>query len=238
MSPYRPWRYGTTEAKEDDTVAFVLNTDPPSVLADLGHVEAGDAPEGAVFDRTLYDPNLVELSTIAKVLGLEPRAAKAWYFDGDDAIRLELSLEECRYCCSPESRFGHNSMAAARTLLRFHGYCDGCDREIDLTGEDARNEIFVHTVDHCMRLAPDPAVDWPAVMCSRCRERMAAEGHTRFVDFKFEQYPRCPECGERRTANVFYGMPSDHANIPPWRWAGGCCPGPERWGCTACGHSW
>ena len=34
-SPYSPWRYGTVEAHEGDAVAFVLNTDPPSVLADV-----------------------------------------------------------------------------------------------------------------------------------------------------------------------------------------------------------
>ncbi|WP_246240312.1 hypothetical protein [Mycolicibacterium madagascariense] len=217
----------------------MLNTDPPSVLADVARVKAENHLAEAVFDGALYDPNLLELSTIGKVLGLEPRAANAWSFDGDDAIKLELSLEECRYFCAPESRFGRNTMAAARTLLRFGGYCDGCDQQIDLTGEGARKEIFVHTVDHRMRLAPDSAVDdWPAVMCTRCHGRMAAEGHTRFVDFKFAQYPGCPECGARRTASLFYGMPSDHANIPPWRWAAGCCLGPERWGCKECGHDW
>ena len=241
-SPYRPWRYGTTEAKEDDTVAFVLNTDPPSVLADLGHVEANDELEGAVFERTLYQPNVVELSTLAKVLDMELWAATAWHYDGDEAIKLELSLEECRYCCAPQSRFGHNTMAAARTLLRFNGECDGCDRSIDLTGHDARDQVFVHTVDQVTRLDSENVqsgvYDWPAVLCRRCRKRMDDEGYTRFVDFKFELNPLCPRCGAGRSSETFYGMPSDHMNIPPWSSAGGCCPTPEDWWCGVCGHRW
>ena len=241
-SPYRPWRYGTVEAHEGDTVAFVLNTDPPSVLADVARVEASGDPRAAVFDRTLSQPNLVELSTLAKVLDLEMDAARSWRFDGDDAIKIELSLDECRYWCAPESRFGHNTMASARTLLRFEGRCDGCSQDIDLTGADARDEVFVHTVDQHVRSEPrsvgSDVRDWPAVVCRRCHERLAEENWVSFLDFKFAMNPACPACGGRRSCEMFFGMPSDHVNIPPWEHAGGCCVVDEEWCCSICYHRW
>ena len=241
-SPYRPWRYGTVEAQEGDAVAFFLNTDPPSVLADVARVEVTGDPRSAVFDRPLHQPNLVELSTLAKVLGLERQAATGWYFEGDDAIKLELSLDECRYWCAPESRFGHNTMASARTLLRFNGQCDGCEQDIDLTGAGARDDVHVHTVDPYSRAEPEPTGshvrDWPAVLCRRCRKRMGDKGYVSLAAFKFAGNPQCPECGIRRTRRTFYGMPSDFMNIEPWWHAGGCCPTSEKWCCGVCYHSW
>ncbi|HYO04027.1 MAG TPA: hypothetical protein VET27_20030 [Mycobacterium sp.] len=241
-SPYRPWRYGTTQAQAGDTVACVLNTDPPSMLADLARVETTDHPRTADFERPLRQPNLVELSTLARLLDLESWAADGWHFDGDDAVKLELALDERRYGCAPESRFGHNSMAAARTLLRFDGQCDGCGQRIGLTRPDARDQLFVHTTDPYVELQPESARteagDWPAVLCRRCRNRMDDEGYTSFVAFKFAMHPPCPKCGERRTRATFYGMPADHRNIPPWSQAGGCCPSPEKWCCGSCCHDW
>lgn len=241
-SRHEPWRYGTAEAEAGDTVAFVLNTDPPSVLADFAHVETGGHPRTAAFERELRQPNLVELSTLAKLLDLRWLAAKGWRFDGDDAIKLEFALAECRYGCDPDSRFGHNSMAAARTLLRSNAQCDGCEQDIDLTVPNARDEVLVHTVDSYVRPEPESAwtdaADWPAVLCRHCHDRMDGEGYTSVVAFKFAMHPMCPECGERRTCETFYGMPSDHANIPPWSHAGGCCISPERWCCGACYHKW
>ena len=38
-------------------------------------------------------------------------------------------------------------MAEVRMLLRFGGRRDGCEQVIDLTGEEARDRLFVHTVD-------------------------------------------------------------------------------------------
>ncbi|KAA0087068.1 hypothetical protein CIW52_04215 [Mycolicibacterium sp. P9-64] len=241
-SPYRPWRYGTHEAQEGDTVAFVLNTDPTSVLASVAHVETNGNPRAAVFERELLQPNLVELVTLAKVLDLELWAGSRWDFDGDDAIKVELALDDCRYWSAPESRFGHNSMAAARTLLRFDGWCDSCEQRVDITGPDARDRLFPHSVDPYIRPGAGTAdlgdLDWPAVLCRDCRDHMRDGGYARFVDFKFAIHPLCPECGARRTCATFYGMPSDHTNIPPWSHAGGCCPTPEKWYCGDCSHTW
>jgi hypothetical protein len=241
-SPYDPWRYGTTEAAAGDTVAYVLNTDPPTMLADVGHLVVDGHPRDAIFERDLRQANLVELSTLAKVLDLEPQAAASWSFEEDEALRLEEALGECRYWCAPESRFGHTTMAAARTLLRFAGLCDGCELDIDLTDPGARDELFAHTVDPSLRLEPGAENldegDWPAVICVGCQDRMRSGGYARFTSFKFAQNPACPRCGARRTSATFYGLPSDFANIEPWWHAGGCCPTPERWNCGVCYHNW
>lgn len=155
-----------------------------------------------------------------RVLGLG-FGSLPYQFDGDDAVKVELSLDGCRYAGAPESRFGHNAMAEARTLLRFSGRCDGCNQVIDLTGEEARDRLFVHTVDPQIQ-SESPSLgfpDWPAVVCRECRDRMADEGHATFVDYKFSLNPACPQCQGRRASEIFYGMPSDYPNIPPWEQA-------------------
>ena len=212
------------------------------MLATVAHLDTDEHPSYAIFERKLQQPNLVEFVTLAKVLDLELWAATRWDFDGDDAIKVELSLEECLYLSEPQSRFGHNSMTAAQVLLRFDGRCDGCEQRVDITGPNARDQLFAHTVDPYVR--PDAGtthlrdLDWPAVLCRYCRDRMRGEGYARFVDFKFALHPPCPECDARRTRATFYGMPSDHTNIPPWSHAGGCCPTPEEWYCGDCSHKW
>lgn len=239
-SPYRPWRHGSAEARSGDTVAFVLDTDPPSILTE--HIELtidGDL-DFAVFDEPLRHATLMDFATAATFTGLDIAGTR--WFEGDDADELESVLEDCRFSSTPATRFGHTSLAAARTLLRFWGGCDGCEQTIDLTGLDARDIIFVHTVDLDAPLTPSgtwalPA-DWPAVMCRSCRDRMADERHTSFVDFKFTLNPPCPACGARRTQETFYGMPSDHQNIEPWSNAGGCCVMPAEWCCSECDHQW
>ena len=41
---YQPWRFGFGEAHMGDPVAIVLNTDPPSVLTELGTLGADAGP--------------------------------------------------------------------------------------------------------------------------------------------------------------------------------------------------
>lgn len=241
-SPYRPWRDGPDEAQEGDTVAFTLNTDPPSIVADVAHVDESGELRQATFTRPLCNLNVVDLYTLMRVLGFGFGSLPS-QFDGGDGVKVELALDECRYAGAPESRFGHNAVAEVRTLLRFSGRCDGCDQVIDLTGEDARDRLFVHTVDPQMQ-SESPSLgfpDWPAVVCRECRDRMADEGHDSFVSFvayKFSLNPSCPQCRGRRAAEIFYGMPSDHKNIPPWEQAGGCCVMAENWQCRICHTSW
>lgn len=238
-SPYRPWRDWPDEGQKGDTVAFVLNTDPPSILADVAHVDQSGELRRANFSRTLFNPNVVDFYTLMRVLGFG-FGSLPYQFDGDDAVKVELSLDECRYAGAPESRFGHNAMAEVRTLLRFSGRCDGCNHVIDLTGEEARDQLSVHTVDPQMQ-SESPSLgfpDWPAVVCRECRDRMADEGHATFVDYKFSLNPSCPQCHGRRTSEIFYGMPSDYPNIPPWEQAGGCCEMSENWQCRLCHTGW
>jgi len=246
-SPYRPWRYGFGESPAGDAVAVVLNTDPVSVLTELAHIGDDGDPGCAIVDLPLWGAGLLDLTTLAMMLDVRC-AVTEWRLDGDAAVKLQLALEECRLRSEPDSRFGRTSLAAARTLLHSGAACDGCDSDIDLTGPDARDQVYVHTVDSYRR--PDPtspivspwlrfsAIDWPAVLCRACHERMADGGYQRFLDYRFDQHPACPECGGRRTLSTFYGMPVGVANIPPWLHIGGCCVSDERWSCSVCDHEW
>ena len=260
-SPYRPWRHGFGEAHAGDPVAVVLNTDPTSVLTRLAYVDDHGDPGCAVVGSPSWG-SLVELNTLAMMLGLHHSVTEVWRLSGDDAIKMELALSECLCRDKPDDRFGHNSLAAARTLLHSEGTCDGCDRDIDLSGPEARDNFHVHTVDPYRRPDPTPpivtrtggsqsppsipyrpslrfrATDWPAVLCRQCHERMEAGDYRSFLDFRFDQHPACPTCGARRTRSTFYGMPSAPWNIPPWRHAAGCCVSDEAWRCDACGHEW
>ena len=241
-SPYRPWRHGSAEARSGDTVAFVLDTDPPSILTERIELTTDGGLDSAVFDEPLRHATLKDSADVAVFPGLDVSIADRWWFDGEEADTLELVLDDYHYTATPATRFGHTSLAAARTLLRFWGGCDGCEQPIDLTGPDARDEVFVHTIDLDGRQIPAgrwalPA-DWPAVMCRSCRDRMADEGHSSFVDFNFTLHPPCPACGAHRTQETFYGMPMDHQNIEPWSNAGGCCVSLEKWSCSECDHQW
>lgn len=245
-SPYRPWRCGDAHADQGDLVAYVLNTDPASVLTVTARIETDGSPLDAEFERPLFQPMLAEMSTLAMLAGVHTSIDIDWALNGDGAARFDKALDGCRYISPPASRFGHNSMAAARTLMLFSGTCEGCLRPIDLTGPDARDEIFVHTVEpygrpersDWRRWRISDSVDWSAVICRGCRDRMNTEGFGRFVDFKFAQHPACPECGARRTRATFYGMPSDPSNIRPWAYAAGCCVRSEEWLCDECEHEW
>jgi hypothetical protein len=238
-----------------------LNTDPVSILTEIAHIADDGDPGCAVVDLPFWGAGLLDLTTLAMVLDLRC-AVTAWRLDGDAAVKLNLALTECRFGSEPDSRFGHTSLAAARTLLHSGAACDGCDSDIDLSGPGARDEVYVHTVDRYRR--PDPtspivprtgpshhppsipytpslrfsAIDWPAVLCRRCHDRMVDGGYRSFLDFRFDQHPACPECGGRRTLSTFYGMPSDVGNIPPWLHIGGCCVSNERWSCSVCDHEW
>jgi hypothetical protein len=260
-SPYRPWRHGFGEAHAGDPVAVVLDTDPVSVLTELAYIGDDGDPGCAVIDMPFYGAGLVDLATLAMVLDLRS-AVTAWRLDGDAAVKMKLALTECRFRNETDSRFGNTSIAAAHTLLRSGGTCDGCDNDIDLSGPDARDEVYVHTVDPFRRPAPvSPivprgggshhppsiaytpslqfrAADWPAVFVSPLLRQQRDGGYRSFLHFRFDQQLPCPECGGRRSLSTFYGMPADPGNIPPWRHTGGCCVSDEKWHCWVCDHEW
>jgi hypothetical protein len=215
-SPHRPWRHGFGEADAGDPVAMVLNTDPVSVLTELAHIGDDGDPGCSVIDLPFWGAGLLDLTTLAMVLDLRC-AVTAWRLDGDAAVKMELALSECRHRDEPDSRFGHTSLAAARTLLHSGGACDGCDNDIDLTGPEARDQVYVRTVDPCRRPNPTPSIlprtsgphqpppiphtpslrfratDWPAVLCRRCHDRMHAGDYHSFLDFSVRSAPDVPE---------------------------------------------
>jgi hypothetical protein len=53
-SPIQPWGFDSTQAEEGDSVAFILNTDPASILTVVAQVTADGKPRSAVFDGPLH----------------------------------------------------------------------------------------------------------------------------------------------------------------------------------------
>jgi hypothetical protein len=263
-SPYRPWRYGFG-AQVGDPVAIVLNTDPPSIMTTIGRVGIDGRIDRAVVEWSDRAPGLIDLATLTAVVDLshdqDPR--QVWQLPGDAAVQMELALDECRYRTDPSMRSGHSSVAAARILLHSQGRCTGCDNAIDLAGEDARDAVYIRTVDAPAREAPEVLIQAasgrasyvdgpypPKVGCchsfpltgpGRCVGggvvRMRDDGHTSLLDYRFSQHPKCPRCGAQRTQSALFGMPATN-DIPPWRDMRGCCRTPDFWTCTACAHKW
>ena len=263
-SPHRPWRHGFGEAHEGDPVAIVLNTDPPSVMTELGRIGTDGRPDRAVVKWPVASPGLLDLATLATVVGFEydqdPR--DVWQLHGDAAIRMELALSDCQGRQGNSMRFGHSPVAAARVLLHSRGRCSGCDFGIDLTGEDARYAVHIRTVDAPVREAPEVLVkdergacsyrdgpiplnwwlpelppDWPGVLCRDCDTRMRDGGYASLLDFRFSRNPKCPRCWAERTQRALFGDLA-HRDIPPWRDFRGCCRTDDIWTCTACAYTW
>lgn len=241
-SSYRPWRCEADDAEEGDAVAFVLNTDPTSVLTELGHVGADGDPTRAELELSpIAPPGLVDLETMRMMTGFrwdgDPR--HEWVLHGEMAIRMTLALDDCRFRGDQYARFGHNSMAAARVLLHSQGRCDGCGRRMDLNFDDACDYVHIHTVDAYHRGRPTDQVtaDWPGALCARCSARMRKDGYVSLVDYRLAQHPACPSCGAQQTQQALYGMLSSH-DYPPWRDARGCCVTNDDWTCGQCRRTW
>jgi len=109
-----------------------------------------------------------------------------------------------------------------------------------MTDLDARDHLFVHTVEQEVQQLSNKLGDpgWPAVMCRHCGDRMAAEGHTTYVDHTFSFNPSCPQRRGYRVCEIFYGMPADHETVRSWEYTGECCVEPENWWCGICLTSW
>jgi hypothetical protein len=261
-SPYRPWRYGFGEAQLGDPVAVVLNTDPPSVMTELGRIGADGRPDRALINWPVTTPGLVDLATLAVIGDFAQDPRTQWQLRGDAAIQMELALTECAYRHDESMRFGHSCVAAARILLHSEGECIGCVDGIDLTAEDACDAIYIHTVDSPSRPPSEPVIrterrasyqydsppdrwgmpefpnDVPGVLCRRCVQNMQDEGYTSLLDFRFARHPRCPRCRAARTQKAVYG----HLSRPirePWFDPRGCGRiGQHAWTCSDCGLEW
>ncbi len=257
-SPYRPWRYTFGEARPGDSAMLILGTDPVSAVTVLARVGDEGGLGGSMMNLRQYRADLVDLATLAMVLNL-PDAFTSWRLDEDAAERAILTLHESRVYGKPSYQWGHSSVIAARNLLRFRGYCHGCEDPIDLEGEDARDNVHVHTVDPLARPEPhspirtpdssgnrrpymaslrERATDWPALLCRFCHHGMRDGGFTSFVEYRFAQHPECPSCGAGRTRRIWYGLPDDPESWGPWLDIGGCCRKDEEWRCTVCSHRW
>jgi hypothetical protein len=241
-SSYKPWRCDGDDAEEGDAVAFVLNTDPTSVLTELGRVGGDGDPTRAELElSSIARPGSVDLETLTMMTGFQwngdPR--HEWVLHGEMAIRMTLALDDCRLRGDQYTRFGHNSMAAARILLHTLGRCGGCDRRMDFGFDDACEYVEIHTVDAYLRGRPDEevAADWPGALCARCSARMRKDGYVSLVEYRLAQHPACPSCGARRTREALFGMLMSHDH-PPWRDARGCCVTNDDWTCGECGHTW
>ena len=110
---------------------------------------------------------------------------------------------------------GSASPAAFERNLR-----SGGDFGIDLTGDDARDSVWIHTIDAPSRETPQVLIkdesgacsyrdgpipsswwlpdipsDWPGVLCRKCAARMREGGYTSLVDFRFSRDPSVPVAG-------------------------------------------
>lgn len=261
-SRYRPWRYGFGEARRGDPVAIVLNTEPASILTTLGSIGADEGQGRAVVDWTFVEPELLDLATLVRVVGFGRDPRQAWRLEGDDAVRMELALADSHHRGDPSLRLGHTSVTRARILLHSRGRCTGCDHDIDLICDDARDNFRFHTLDEPERGAPEVLImddrhacsyledpiptscwrpelpdDWPGVLCRRCQDRMRDGGYTNLLDFRFSQHPKCLACGAGRTQRALFGMLMTR-DIPPWLDARGCVRTEDNWTCTECTRTW
>ena len=241
-SAYTPWRCGAEGAEEGDAVAFVIDTDPTSVVTELGRVGAdGDPCRARVSPHPMDSIGLVDLETLVMMTGFtwqgDPR--HDWLLRDELAIRMSLALEDCKYRGDQYARYGHNPVTAARILLHSRGRCTGCDQSLDLDVGDSCAEVHVHTVDPYRRDTPpdDTTVDWPGALCSRCVARMQKDGYTNLVDYRLAQHPSCPSCGAQRTRSALFGMRMSN-DYAPWYDLRGCCVTNDDWTCGECGFRW
>ena len=265
-SPYRPWRYGFGEAHQDDPVALVLDTEPPSIMTALGKVAGDGRPDRAIFYWPIDSPGLLDLATLSVLVDVGEDLRTVWQLRGDAALRIQLALTEYRAVQGLSMRTGHSSVVAARILLHSKGRCSGCDFGIDLTGVGARDAFHIHTVDEPTRETPQVLIkdergacsyrdgpipeswlvkdlekDWPGVLCHTCHARMEDEGYTSLVDFRFSRNPKCPRCWAERTQCIMTGMPATPASyrdVPPWIDRQGCVNTGQIWTCAACAYEW
>src|SRR5690349_19094006 len=146
-SPYRAWHPATGIAAGEPVIG-VLDTDPPSVLARAGFV-GPDGDVGEAFGRidTFNRNGLLELGALNMLADfiVQPGARTVYHRGSFDDVLATIGAYRRS---TTEALFGTSSLAAARILLESGGTCTGCRRQIDLTGEDARDRVHIHTAAH------------------------------------------------------------------------------------------
>lgn len=161
-SPYRPW-HGAAGAEPGDAVLAILDTDPPSVIAEVREVDADGRADraiaGCVDPERAWDdpPALLELATLTAMTGMSYSHGNADVTIHHTDRLIEVMSERIRTNGDLSYLHGHTSLAAARILLESRGRCAGCDCELDLAPVNARYHVHIHTVDF------DPTASWMPV---------------------------------------------------------------------------
>ena len=238
-SPYNAW-HAATGITAGEPVIGALDTDPPSVIAAVGIV-GPDGSVGEAFGRIdkFNRSGLLELGTLNMLADfiVNPGARTVYHRGSVDDLLATIGAYRRSMT---EALFGTSSLAAARILLESGCTCTGCRRQIDLTGEDARDRVHIHTAAYRPSEVTGPnqlPADWPAALCDSCHDRMRRDEFTSFLDFRFALNPRCPSCSAQRTMSTMYGMTAGPVE-EPWIAAMGCCVEPWEWCCAECGHRW
>jgi hypothetical protein len=229
-SSYRPWS-GAQEANQGDAVVAVVDTDPVSVLAAVGVVRTdGDVRNAVAGIDPFYLDGLLELATLNMLAGFVIDPGETTIFDRQPPMEVVETIGG--YMPSTATAlFGRTSLAAARVLLHSEGKCTACGQQLELAGDDARDQLHIHTAA--------TATDWPAVLCPACYAQMDRGGFTNFPDYRFSTHPRCPRCGARHSLSAMYGMPAGPVE-EPWIATMGCAVTEPRtkWVCEECRHQW
>lgn len=152
-SPYRPWS-GALDVEPGDAVIAILDTDPASVIAEIGEVGSDGRADHAFagcMDRDSDEwngpPVLLELGTLTALAGLTfaRDGAAVTISDADGLVEM---MRACAMAYDDDLYLnGHTTLAAARRLLRSGGRCSGCDCELDLASIHARYHVHIHTVE-------------------------------------------------------------------------------------------
>jgi hypothetical protein len=234
-SPYRPW---CTDAgmplREGDVVIAVLDTEPRTVL--------GAATLGADLDvaRALSaEPwRFTHLREVREVESTTGESLAESLLDDAAGERVVRALDE--YDGTGLDWADASSAVAAEVLLTSGGICMGCDQDLPLRGESARDRFNVRLArgengEHVFR-----SYEWPATICADCLTALRAGGFRNFVDFRLSRHPACPSCDAHRTYGVEYGLPRPgyYKTKPPWTWNMGCLVTQTRWLCGQCRHEW
>ncbi|WP_235733202.1 hypothetical protein [Mycolicibacterium neoaurum] len=239
-APLRPWS-AVADVARGDGVLVVVDCSPQLVLTGLA-VVGDDADVPAAIAREAHSRfhlSVAKLPEVAAELGWAPTAGDV--IVGDRVPALMGALEVHRRKDSGAASFGHSTQSAARTLLTSGGCCAGCLNSFDLRSAAGREAVAVRTADDTRVTATVAGrltlvrADWPAALCRECRNSLQDSS---FLDFKFAQHPRCPQCEGQRTAAASFGMPVFPTMDLPWVDQRGCCVTPDDWTCRVCGHEW
>ncbi|OBK57324.1 hypothetical protein A5653_10040 [Mycobacterium colombiense] len=184
-SPYRPWRT-SGGIRPGDAAIGVLDTDPQSVLAAVAIVGPdGDVGNAFANINPVSLTGLLELGTLNMLADfvVHPRSDDVYHSRSLDAVVAVIGGYNPS---TADALFGHTSLAAGRILLKSGGKCTACDRRLDLTREDARDRLHIHTIDQ--PLVPRK----PLRLMDAITEPEARQAHVAYSADQIKVSPRYP----------------------------------------------